>query len=64
MWIQARKDLNKQWLQMRYCIIEGDIDMVISEWYDEWRIPVLTQKFSERTAEEEAGQGETQPKEI
>jgi hypothetical protein len=46
MWIQARKDPDKQWLQMRYCITEGDIDMVISEWDDEWRIPVLTQELS------------------
>jgi hypothetical protein len=64
MWIQARKDPDKQWLQMHYCITEGDIDMVINEWDDEWKIPVLTQEFPERTTEEEAGQGETQPKEI
>jgi hypothetical protein len=64
MWIQARKDLDKQWLQMRYCITEGDIDMVISEWDDEWKTPILTQEIPERTTEEEAGQGETQPKEI
>jgi hypothetical protein len=39
MWIQARKDPDKQWLQMRYCITEGDIDMVINEWDDEWKTP-------------------------
>jgi hypothetical protein len=44
MWIQARKDPDKQWLQMHYCITEGDIDMVISEWADEWRIPTITQE--------------------
>jgi hypothetical protein len=27
---------------MCYFIIEGDIDMVISEWPDEWRIPTIT----------------------
>jgi hypothetical protein len=48
MWIQARKDLDKQWLQMRYCITEGDIDMVISEWADEWRIPTITQEVSRK----------------
>jgi len=53
MWIHARKDLDKQLLQMCYCIIEGDIDMVISEWVDEWRIPTISQEVSERTAEEE-----------
>jgi hypothetical protein len=55
MWIQAQKDPNKQWLQMRYCITEDDIDMVIKEWEDEWKILVLTQDLSERAAEEEAG---------
>jgi hypothetical protein len=64
MWIQAWKDPDKQWLQMRYCITEGDIDMVIKDWEDEWRIPVLTQDLPERTTEEEAGQGETQASEI
>jgi hypothetical protein len=49
---------------MHYCIIEGDIDMVISEWDDEWRIPTITHDFPKRKIEEEAGQGETQPPEI
>jgi hypothetical protein len=63
-WIQVRKDPDKQWLQMRYCITEGDIDLVIKDWEDEWRIPSLTQDLTEKTIEEEAGQGETQPKEV
>jgi hypothetical protein len=46
---------------MCYCITEGDIDMVISEWDDKWKILVLTQEFLERTTEEEVGQEETQP---
>jgi hypothetical protein len=41
MWTQAWKDPNKQCLQMHYCIIEGDIDMVIKYWDDEWTITVL-----------------------
>jgi hypothetical protein len=64
MWIQVRKDPDKQWLQMHYCITEGDIDLVIKDWEDEWRIPAITQELLETTTEEEAGQGETQPKEI
>ena len=46
---------------MHYCIIEGDIDMVIKDWDDEWKIPFLTQDLPEITGEEEVGQGETQP---
>jgi hypothetical protein len=64
MWIQVWKDLDKQWLQMFYYIREGDIDMVIKYWEDEWKIKVLTQELSERTAEEEVGYGETQPPEV
>jgi hypothetical protein len=64
MWIQERKDLAKQWLQMRYCMTEGDIDMVIKKWDDEWRIPAITQEVPETTIEEEVGQEETWPKEI
>jgi hypothetical protein len=44
---------------MRYCITVGDIDMVIKDWEDEWKILVLTQDLLERTAEEEARQKET-----
>jgi len=40
---------------MHYYITEGDINMVIKDWEDEWRILVLTQDLLERTAEEEAG---------
>jgi hypothetical protein len=55
MWIQAWKDPNKQWLQLRYCIMEGDIEMVIRDWEDDWKIPVLTQDIPARTTKEEAG---------
>jgi hypothetical protein len=64
MWIQAKNDLAKQWIHMCYCIIEGDIYMVISKWPEEWRIPAITQEVPERIAKKEAEQGETQPPEI
>jgi hypothetical protein len=49
---------------MCYCITEGDINMVISEWPDEWRIPTITREIPERTTEEESEQGPTKPQEI
>jgi hypothetical protein len=49
---------------MQYYIIEGDIDMVISKWTDEWRIPTITQEVPEKTKEEEVEQGEMQPPKI
>jgi hypothetical protein len=45
MWIQAQKDPNNQWLQLRYCIKEEDIEMAIKDWNDDWRIPVLNQEM-------------------
>jgi hypothetical protein len=39
---------------MRYCITEGDIDMVINEWPDKWKIPAITQEVSERTTKGQA----------
>jgi hypothetical protein len=59
MWIQAWKDPNKQWLQLRYCITEGDIEMAIKDWEDDWRIPVLTQDIPAGAEEEEARQEHT-----
>jgi hypothetical protein len=64
MWIQAHKDPDKKWLKIHYYIKEGDIDMVIKDWEDEWKIPVLTRDLSERTVEEVAVQEETQPQEV
>jgi hypothetical protein len=63
MWIKAWKDPNKKWLQLCYFIMEGDIEMVIRNWEDEWKIPVLTQDIPAGIAEEEAGQEETAPQE-
>jgi hypothetical protein len=39
---------------MHYCIIGGDIDMVIKDWEEKWNIPVLTQDLPKKTTEEEA----------
>jgi hypothetical protein len=49
---------------MRYYIIEGDIDMIIRKWPDNWRIPSINKEVPERTTEEEAKQGEMKPPEI
>jgi hypothetical protein len=49
---------------MRYCIKEGDIDMVISECSDAWRISSIPQELSKGLTEGEAAQAETQPPQI
>jgi hypothetical protein len=49
---------------MRYFIIEGDINMVINEWPDEWRIQAITLEVPETTTEGEVKQAEMKPLKI
>jgi hypothetical protein len=49
---------------MHYCIIEGYIDMVISERPDKWRIPTIPREVQGQTTEGGAMQAETQPPKI
>jgi hypothetical protein len=49
---------------MCYCVTEGNIDMVIIEWLDEWRIPAIRKEVSGQTVEGGAVQAETHPLEI
>jgi hypothetical protein len=64
MWIQPRHDPNKQSLPMCYYITEGDIDMVINEWLEAWRIRSIPQEVLEGLVEGEAMQAKTQPPQI
>jgi hypothetical protein len=58
MWIQARRDPGKEWLQLRYCVTEEDVEMAMRDWHNDWRIPVLTQEFPKGT-EVDAGSTKT-----
>jgi hypothetical protein len=64
MWIQPRQDPDNQWLPMQCCIIEGDIYIIISEWFDAWRIQSIPQEVSEGPTEGEVVQAETHPPQI
>jgi hypothetical protein len=35
MWIQEKMDPNKEWLHMRYCVIEEDLQWVMKYWQEE-----------------------------
>jgi hypothetical protein len=59
MWIQVQKYLDNQWLQLRYCIKEVDIEMAIKDWEDDWRIPVLNREIPAKIEEEEVRQEKT-----
>jgi hypothetical protein len=64
MWIQARKDPKKKWLQLRYCITEGDIQIGIKDWEDEWMILVLTREIPIEIEEEEVKHEHTHAEEV
>jgi hypothetical protein len=44
--------------------MEGNIEMVIKDWEDDWKIPVLTQDITTKKTKEETWQEETQPQEF
>jgi hypothetical protein len=55
MWIQVHRDPGKEWLQLRYCITEEDVEMDMRDWPDDWKIPVLNQE-QPKGMEVDAGQ--------
>jgi hypothetical protein len=38
MYIKARKDLEKAWVQKKYKITEEDIQLVIWDWEPDWKV--------------------------
>jgi hypothetical protein len=42
MWIQACRDPEKEWLQLHFCINVEEVEMVMTDWQDDWNIPVIT----------------------
>jgi hypothetical protein len=49
---------------MCYYFTESDIDMIIIEWPDEWRIPTIPREVPGQTIEGGTTQVETQPPQI
>jgi hypothetical protein len=49
---------------MHYCVIEGDIDMIIHEFPDEWKIPTIPKAVPVTIVEGGALQVETQPPQV
>jgi hypothetical protein len=41
MWLQAKKDPAKEWLQLKYCMMMQDIHMEVQEWHEEWKVPEI-----------------------
>jgi hypothetical protein len=43
-WIQERRDPKKTWLKMHYCITTEEVQWVLVEWLDQWKVPVAGKK--------------------
>jgi hypothetical protein len=39
-WIEAKRDPNKTWFTMQYCITSEEVQWVIKEWLDQWEVLV------------------------
>jgi hypothetical protein len=44
MWLQAKRGLAKEWLQLKYCVTIHDIHMEVQEWPKEWITPTIPRK--------------------
>jgi hypothetical protein len=49
MWIQVYRDPQKEWIELRCCVNEDDIEMAMQDSHDDWRVPVLTQEVPPST---------------
>jgi hypothetical protein len=45
MWLQAKKDPTKEWLQLKYCVMMQDIHMEVQEWPEEWKVPEIPREM-------------------
>jgi hypothetical protein len=43
-WIHAKRDPKKNWLEMRYCITGEEVQSAMKDWPNEWKVPVTKNK--------------------
>jgi hypothetical protein len=41
LWMQAKHDKAKEWLQLNYCITQEEIQREVQEWPEEWKVPQI-----------------------
>jgi hypothetical protein len=49
MWLQEKRDPNKEWLQLSYSVTMQNIQMEVQEWPDKWKVLVITKNGSHST---------------
>jgi hypothetical protein len=55
MWIKAKRDPKKNWLQMRYCVTTEEVQWAMKDWPEEWKVPVVSKKGSKGKQQVEVG---------
>jgi hypothetical protein len=55
MWIQARRDPKKKWLEMRYCTMREEVEWIVKDWPVQWKVPVTQKKGTKPKEQAEAG---------
>ena len=45
MWIQVCRDLEKESLQLQFCINAKKVEMEMRDWQDDWNIQVITKEM-------------------
>jgi hypothetical protein len=41
LWMQAKCDKTKEWIQLNYCITQEEIEREVQEWPEEWKVPQI-----------------------
>jgi hypothetical protein len=55
MWIQAKRDPKKEWLQLRYCVTGEEVQWAMKDWPEEWKVPVIPKKVPKSKQQVEVG---------
>jgi hypothetical protein len=47
MWIQEKRDPEKEWLQMRYCVTVEEVQWEMKDWKEEWKVPIFSVRLDQ-----------------
>lgn len=55
MLIQAKRDRNKEWLLLRYCVTGEEFQWAMKHWLEEWKVPTIPKKIQKSKEQEKVG---------
>jgi hypothetical protein len=55
MWIQAKRDPTKEWLQLRHYVTGEEVKWAMKDCNEEWKVPVILKKLPKSKQQVEAG---------